>query len=178
MDQELLLSWADLGLMLLVLVSIVVGAVRGFVFEALSLAAWVIAYLAAPWLAPVVEGWLPKAANEGGWQALASVVLAFVLVLALVSVVARLLRSLIHATPLKVADRLLGSAFGLLRGLLLCLLAGVLIGFTPMRKHPAWTSSQARPLLGHVLRALGPMLPQDLHRLLDQPSLRQSTETV
>lgn len=173
MDQELLLSWADIGLACVVLVSILVGALRGFVFEALSLAAWVIAYLAAPWLAPIVEGWLPASASQGGWQALAAVVLAFVLVLVMVSILARLLRSLIHATPLKIADRLLGSGFGLLRGLLLCLLAGVLIGFTPLRKHPAWTSSQARPLLGHVLRALAPMLPQDIHRLLDQHPLRQ-----
>jgi membrane protein required for colicin V production len=172
MDQDLLLSWADLGLVGLLLISIIVGLVRGFVFEALSLAAWVIAYFAAPFLAPVVEGWLPAAAHDGGWQHLAAIVLAFVLVLVLVSIVARLLRTLIHATPLKFVDRLLGSGFGLLRGLLLCLLVGVLIGFTPLRKHPVWTESQARPLLGSALRALGPLLPQDLHRLLDQHPLQ------
>jgi membrane protein required for colicin V production len=180
-QQNLLLSWADIGLVCVLLVSIVVGLVRGFVFEALSLAAWVVAYFAAPFLAPVVVGWLPTAVHQGGWQDLAAIVLAFVLVLVLVSIVARLLRALIHATPLKFVDRLLGGGFGLLRGLLLCLLIGVLIGFTPLRKHPAWTESQARPLLGSALRALGPMLPQDLHRLLDQhplPSPQAEEKTV
>ena len=176
-QQDLLLSWADIALLLVLLVSVIVGAVRGFVFEALSLAGWVIAYLAAPFLAPVVKGWLPAAQHEGSWQELAAIVLAFVLVLLLVSLLARLLRALIHATPLKAPDRLLGSGFGLLRGALLCLLIGVLIGLTPLRSHPAWTQSQARPLLAGALRALGPLLPQDLHRLLD-PVIERAEEQL
>ncbi len=177
MPQDLLLSWADLFLVGVLLVSVVVGAVRGFVFEALSLAGWVIAYFAAPFLAPVVEGWLPADRHEGSWQDLAAIVMAFVLVLLLVSLLARLMRALIHATPLKAPDRLLGSGFGLLRGALACLLIGVLIGFTPARQHPAWTQSQARPLLAATLRALGPLLPQDLHRLLD-PVIEQAEQRI
>lgn len=176
-QHDLLLSWADLALLLVVAVSVIVGAVRGLVFEALSLGAWVVAYLAAPFLAPVVEGWLPAAEHDGGWQDLAGIVLAFVIVLLLVGLLARLLRALIHATPLKAPDRLLGSGFGLLRGVLLCLLIGVLIGFTPLRQHPAWTQSQSRPLLAGTLRALGPLLPQDLHRLLD-PVIEKAEERI
>lgn len=167
MQQELYLSWADLALAAVLLLSIIVGAVRGFVFEALSLGAWLLAYLATPFLSPVVAGWLPASVQEGGWQVLAAPVLAFVLVLVLVSLLARLLRTLLHATPLKGPDRLLGAGFGLLRGALLCLLLGVVIGFTPLRKHPAWEQSQARPLLGGTLRWLQPLLPPDLHRLLE-----------
>lgn len=176
-QQELLLSWADIALIGVLLVSVIVGIVRGFVFEALSLSGWVVAYISAPFLAPVVEAWLPADRHEGSWQDLAAVVLAFVLVLVLVSLLARLMRALIHATPLKAPDRLLGSGFGLLRGALLCLLIGVLIGFTPLRQHPAWTKSQARPLLAGTLRALGPLLPQDLHRLLD-PVIEQAEEQI
>lgn len=174
--DSLLLSWADLLLLAVLGVSVIVGALRGFVFEALSLGAWVIAYFATPFLRPLAEGWLPPADHPGDWQALAAPVLAFVAVLLLVSLLARLLRALIHATPLQAPDRLLGSGFGLLRGLLLCLLIGVLVGFTPLREHPAWTQSQARPLIGSSLRALGPLLPQDLHRLLDP--VIERTESV
>lgn len=174
MEQPLFLSWADLVLAVVLLVSFVVGAVRGFVFEALSLGAWVIAWLATPFLAPLAQGLLPPAAHEGGWQSLAGPVLAFLAVLVLVSLLARLLRALLHATPLKAPDRLLGAGFGLLRGALLCLLAGVLIGFTPLRKHPAWEQSQARPLLAGTLRWLQPLLPQDLHRLLE-PAVEPNT---
>ena len=167
-EGEFLLTWVDIGLVLVLLVSVIVGAVRGFVFEALSLAAWVLAYVAAPFLAPVVAGWLPPQAVPGGWQELAAIVLAFVIVLVLCSIAARLVRALLHATPLKAVDRLLGSGFGLLRGLLLTMLAAVLIGFTPFRKHPAWIESHARPVLAGAFQVLAPLLPQDLHRLLER----------
>ena len=98
---------------------------------------------------------------------MAAPVLAFVIVLVVVSLLARLLRALLHATPLKAPDRLLGAGFGLFRGALLCLLVGVLVGLTPLRKHPAWERSQARPLLASTLQWLQPLLPQDLHRLLE-----------
>jgi membrane protein required for colicin V production len=169
MGSEILLTWADVALAGVLLVSMVVGAVRGFVFEVLSLGAWLIAYLAAPFLAPLVQSWLPPAAHEGGWQSLAGVVGAFVLVLVLVSIAARLVRALLHATPLQAVDRLLGSAFGLLRGALLCLLAGVLIGFLPVRQHPAWTDSHARPMIAATLGLLAPLLPENLHQLLSRP---------
>ena len=167
MTEVAFLSWADLALLAVVLISVLVGALRGFVFEALSLAAWVIAYLATPFLSPVVAMALPKPEHDGAWQALAAPVLAFVAVLLLVSLLARLLRTLLHATPLKAPDRLLGAGFGVLRGALICLLLGVLIGFTPLRKHPAWERSQARPLLAGTLRVLQPLLPENLHRLLE-----------
>lgn len=168
MGEEALLTWADLALAGVVLTSLLVGAIRGLVFEVLSLGAWVVAYFSAPFLAPVVQGWLPE--GQGDWQEMASLVGAFVLVLVLVSLTARLLRSLIHATPLKGVDRLLGSGFGLVRGGLLCLLAGVLIGLTPMRSHPSWTGSHARPMIAVALQSLQPMLPKNLHHLLSRPN--------
>lgn len=174
MDQELLLTWVDLALLMVLGVSVVVGAIRGFVYEALSLAAWVVAYFASPFLAPWVQGWLPADSREAGWQGVASVVLAFVLILVLVSLVAKLLRALLHATPLKAVDRLLGCGFGLLRGVLLCLLAGVLVGMTPLRQHPTWTQSHARPVLVGVLRSLAPLLPGGLHQWLERPLLSSS----
>jgi membrane protein required for colicin V production len=175
--SEFLLTWADLALAAVLLISVVVGAVRGFILEAFSLGAWVVAYIAAPFLAPVVRGWLPPAQVQGSWQELAGVVLAFVLVLVLMSLIARLVRALIHATPLKAVDRLLGSGFGLLRGLLLCMLMGVLIGFTPLRKHPAWVDSKARPVLSSALNLLSPLLPDNLHRLLEQPTAAVDSDT-
>lgn len=168
--QEILLTWADMALLGLVLVSVVVGAFRGFVFEALSLGAWVVAYVAAPWLAPLVVTWLPMHASDKQWQPMAAMVLAFVLVLVLCGLLARLIRVLLHATPLRAVDRLLGAGFGLVRGALLCLLTAVLIGFTPFKNHPFWKDSLLRPWLAAALEVLAPLLPNDLHRLAAPPA--------
>ena len=175
--QDILLTWADLALLAVVLVSVGVGAWRGLVFEALSLAAWVVAYIAAPWLAPVVAGWLPERSAEAGWQSLAAIVLAFLLVLVLCGLVARLVRVLLHATPLQGIDRLLGAGFGLLRGGLLCLLAAVLVGLTPFKEHPVWKDSLLRPWLAATLHGLAPLLPNDLHRLVAPTAPAESPTT-
>lgn len=167
MSQSLLLSWTDLAMVGVLLISVVVGALRGFVFEILSLAGWLIAYLAAPWLAPVLRSAVPPLQGGGEAYEIGALVAAFVLVLILVAVLARLLRTLLHATPLQAVDRVLGCGFGLLRGVLLCLLAAVLIGLSPLRRHPAWEQSQARPLLHAVLAVLQPLLPASFHQLLE-----------
>lgn len=165
MNESLLISWVDIAVLLLLLISVIVGAWRGLVLEVFSLASWVVAYFAAPWIAPLIVGWLP--AKLGEWQGLAAVVAAFILILLLCGLVGRLLRLLLHATPLAFADRLLGAGFGLLRGLLFALLAAVLIGFTPFKRHPAWTESQSRPILHTLLGLAAPLLPEKLQPLLE-----------
>ena len=51
-----LTDWVLLGVLL---ASMVVGFWRGLVYEVLSLAGWVAAFVVAQWLAADVVGWLP-----------------------------------------------------------------------------------------------------------------------
>ena len=54
----------------------------------------------------------------------------------------RVLRLLVHATPLRGADRVLGAAFGLLRGVVLLLVLATVVALTPAATSPAWHRSQ------------------------------------
>ncbi|MCB1981662.1 MAG: CvpA family protein, partial [Rhodoferax sp.] len=49
----------DLAMLAVILLSVVVGLVRGLIFEVLSLAGWVVAYLVASWFAADAQAWLP-----------------------------------------------------------------------------------------------------------------------
>ncbi|MBH9553080.1 CvpA family protein [Inhella gelatinilytica] len=156
------MDWAALGV---VVVSIGVGLWRGLVLELMSLAGWVIAYFGAPWLAPALLPWIRMPQAE--WKGMAAVVLAFVIILVLWALVARLIRLLIHLTPLIWIDRALGGLFGVLRGVLLLLLLAVIIGFTPLRQHAIWTNSVSRPVLHTLLDWAAPMLPEGFKALLN-----------
>jgi membrane protein required for colicin V production len=82
-------------------------------------------------------------------------------------VLARLLRLLIHATPLTVPDRVLGAGFGLLRGVLLLLVVATLIAFLPsVQRSAAWSQSQGAAWLGLTLQGLKPLLPSEVARHL------------
>lgn len=165
MPSDPLLSVMDWAALAVLLVSIAVGLWRGLVLELMSLAGWVVAYFGAPWLAPLLLPWIRVSQAE--WKGMAAVVLAFVLILIVCSLLARLIRLLIHATPLVWMDRALGGLFGIVRGVLLLLLLTVLIGFTPLRQHPFWTESTVRPLLHGTLNAAAPLLPEGLQSLLN-----------
>lgn len=152
------MNWVDGVLLGTLLLSALVGAWRGLVFEAISLVSWVLALLAArlfgEWVALQLP-WpdLPPAVRLG---------LGFVIVLLVVRLVLKLLalglRALVQASVLSGADRLLGAVFGLLRGgLLLGLLAFGLM-LTPLREQPAWQASRTAACLMQGVVAAKPVI--------------------
>lgn len=156
------MAWVDMLLLGILAVSVGVGLWRGLVFELLSLAGWLVAYLGAPYLAPTVAGWLARLSWAEALQRGASIVLAFLLILIAWGLGARLLRLLIQASPLSGIDRLAGAGFGVLRGVLLCLLAVVLVGMTPVAQSASWQASQVVPWFAQVLAVLKPVLPDEV----------------
>jgi len=129
--MDVSLSWVDLVLLGLLLASVLLGLWRGLVFELLSLAGWVVAYFGCPYVAVYIASWLPAERMGPSLLHVASLVLGFILILIVWGLGAKLLRALIHATPLSVFDRLLGAGFGVLRGVLVCLLLVVVVSMTP-----------------------------------------------
>jgi membrane protein required for colicin V production len=82
------------------------------------------------------------------------------------ALLARLVRLLLHATPLSWPDRMLGAGFGALRGAVLLLAVATLIAFTPAAQSRDWRASQGARWLGITLSALKPLLPEPAARLL------------
>lgn len=161
-----LLGWVDLVLVAVLLLSVLVGVLRGFVFELLSLLGWVAAWFAAQWFAPQVAVWLPVGAPGSALNLGAAFALTFIAALILWTLAARLIRLLLHATPLSLVDRLLGALFGALRGLVLLLALAVVVGLTPLAKSSAWQQSRGAHWLSAALHVLMPLLPAQLSRHL------------
>jgi membrane protein required for colicin V production len=159
MDTPFSLGWTDIALLLVLLASVIVGIARGFVFELLSLLGWIAAWFAAQWLAPEVAPHLPVGAAGSALNLGAAFACVFILALLIWTLAARLVRMVIHATPLSLIDRLLGAVFGLLRGVVLLLALAVVIGLTPLAKSSAWQQSRGAAMLQSVLHGLAPLLP-------------------
>jgi membrane protein required for colicin V production len=165
-DAGFTLGWVDLGLLGLLALSVLVGLVRGFVFEALSLAGWVVAYFVAQWAAPLIGERLPIGAAGSSANHAASLVLGFFAAFIVWSILVRLLRSLIHATPLSIIDRLLGAAFGGVRGTVILLVIATVVAMTPLAQAPQWQSAHGVRLLYTVLAEIRPLLPEAAARWL------------
>lgn len=162
MDALPALNWVDLTLLAVLLVSVIVGIVRGFVFELLSLAGWVAAWIAAQWFAPQVAPHLPVGAPGSALNLGAAFAATFLAALIAWGLAARLLRMLIRATPLSAIDRVLGAAFGLVRGGVLLLAVAMVVGLTPLAKSGVWQQARGAGVLQAALQGLLPLLPPEV----------------
>lgn len=156
---------ADLAMLVVLLLSMALGAWRGLIFEVMSLLGWLAAYLAAHWFSASLAPHVPVGSPGSPLNHAAAFALAFIAALIVWGLLARLLKMLVHATPLSGVDRLLGALFGVLRGGVLLLAAAAVVMRTPWAETPTWQQSAGAAVLRVVLTGLKPALPK---RIADQ----------
>ena len=160
--MTLQLGWVDIGLAIFLALSVVIGLMRGFVFELLSLAGWFAAYFAARWFTPQCQSYIPLGEPGSALNYGATFACVFLLALVVWGVAARLVRALIRATPLSPIDRVLGAGFGLLRGLVVLLVLATVVGVSPLAKSMAWQQSQGAVWLNALLHGLRPVFTNEV----------------
>lgn len=148
------------------LASVLVGAWRGLVFEVLSLLSWIAAFVLAQWLALDVARYLPMGGASEMVRYGAGFLLVFIATAMFGGLLASLLKKLMASVGLRPVDRVLGSAFGAVRGVLLLLLATLLAAMTPFKSSAAWQESQGVALSLAVLHGIQPSLPRELVKYL------------
>jgi membrane protein required for colicin V production len=157
------LDYAVLGVLAL---STAWGAWRGLVREVISLAGWVLAFVAAnvfseP-LADALAGWI----SNPEVRAIVAFVAVFVVVLTLITLAAIVLSKALKSTGLRGLDRVLGGLFGVARGVLIAVLFALVAGLTSFPQQPTWTASWSGPMLGRTAVELKPWLPPALAQRL------------
>jgi membrane protein required for colicin V production len=160
---DLQLGWVDLVLLAVFLLSVLIGLWRGFVFEIVSLMGWLVAFVIANSAGPFLADLIPLGDADGKLRLWAAYILVFVLVLVTCTLLARMLRALIAATPLSFVDRLLGGVFGVARGMLILVVVGTLVMLSPYANSTTWKTSHGALWLGLALEGLKPVLPQSLN---------------
>lgn len=152
----MILNALDWVLLAVVVLSMLLGIVRGFVREVISLAGWVVGIWLALRYAASVGSFAPFAAD---WPMLRTAVAAILIVVGCVFAAALtgwVVRELLAAAKLSAADRTLGGLFGLARGALIIALAVFVVRDTALNREPLWRESlmlpQIEAALGLALR--------------------------
>jgi membrane protein required for colicin V production len=140
--------------------SLLLGAWRGLVYEVLSVISWIAAFVIAQWLAPDAAALLPvQRAPEAGRYA-AGFLVVFIGVVFAGALLAWVTKKMVQAVGLRPIDRLLGAGFGVVRGVVLLLVAAVVINMSPARRATWWTGSKGGEVSIAALRGLKPALPE------------------
>jgi membrane protein required for colicin V production len=157
------LDWIFAAVLLL---SILLGAWRGLVYEVLSLINWIVAFVVAQWLALDMAQRLPMSGASDTVRYAAGFVLVFIASVLVGGLIAAVVKKLIVTVGLRPVDRVLGAVFGLTRGMLLLLLVTVLVNMTTLKDSTAWQESVGVRVALVALKAIKPALPRDLDRFL------------
>ena len=157
------LDWVFLAILL---ASFLLGAWRGLVYEVLSVASWVAAFLLAQLFAPDVAAALPMGQAPEMARYAAAFVLVFIIVVFAGGLIAWVTKKLVEAVGLRPVDRTLGAAFGLLRGVVLLMAIAVVVNMSPLRRGEWWMESKGAAMSTMAVMQLKPVLPERFGRYL------------
>lgn len=157
----LLTDWVLLTLLAL---SVLLGLWRGLMFEVLSVLGWVAAFLLAQAWADDVVPWLPIDGLAPPLQLAIGFALVFIAIAFVGGLVAWGVQKLVASVGLRPVDRVLGGAFGLVRGAVILLAIALVVTITQMQNAPWWRDSPTAGLLGSTLHSVKPLLPGALAR--------------
>ena len=156
------MAWIDIAIVALIVLSAVLSLFRGFIKEALALASWLVALWVAMIfyqdLAAVLEPWV----NEPSIRNIAAFSVLFVCVLLLGALVNYLTSKLVTRTGLAGTDRLLGTLFGLARGVVIVAILVLFAGLTPMPQDSWWQNSQLLGYFQELALWMRDYLPSDI----------------
>lgn len=140
-------------------ISVIWGAWHGFVREVISLAGWVIAFVAANLFAAPLAEHLPETISQPELRTLIAFVALFLLALTATTLVGLLLSRIAQAVGLGGLDRTLGGVFGLARALLIAVAFALLAGLTRLPLHPIWKDSASGEPLARTALYVKQWLP-------------------
>lgn len=157
------MSVLDLLLIIILGASVVTGFKAGFARVGIGFCAAVAAVIFGFWLYAIPAGWLRVAIHSQPLANLFGFIIVFTVVVTIGAIVAKLVSLVFKWTGLSGIDRVLGGAFGLVRGAVVAVaLVAVLIAFAP-RPLPNWiVTSRLLPYAVDGSNLLASLAPADL----------------
>ena len=151
------MTFFDYSVLFILGASVLISTMRGVIKEILSLAGWVIAFWVANAWGVTLAPFIPLSGQAV--RLIAAFIALFIGVHLLMWVVTIVIDSVIKATGLKLADRGLGSLFGLARGCVIVLALMLVCGLTSLPQQPFWRNAVSRPVIESVALSIKPFLP-------------------
>ncbi len=137
--------WIDYTIIALILISSVIGLLRGFIREAFSLVIWVIAIWVGLTFSREFSSFLEDLMSIPSARIATAFAILFFVTLILGALISYLLGELVNKTGLTGSDRFAGMIFGIARGLVVVAIIVMLAGLTPLPEDSWWKESALIP---------------------------------
>jgi membrane protein required for colicin V production len=154
------MNWLDILLAVILLISILGGLRKGFSREIIGLAAALIGLLLASQFYRLAGKPLKPYIPQESLSSVAGFLGIFLGVLIVGSIVSSLVRRILKTAGLSTIDRLLGAAYGLVRGSLVAL--AIIVGLTTFTSSQAVVQSRMAPYLIEASGLVAKVAPREL----------------
>ena len=141
------------------------GLLKGLVRELMSIAAWVVAFFAAPIFGKTVGSLIPVLDLSQWLQDAAGYAIVVIAVLILSTILAQRMRQLVSFIGLGVLDRLLGAAFATVAAVVVLLISTACINMSSFKNNPEWTRANVAPVLEQLLAQVAPFFFSELRKV-------------
>lgn len=156
---DLHMNWVDISIFVIISLSVLVGVVRGFIREALSLLVWGLAFWVALEYTPKLAGLFADTITASSPRLVISFAVLFLATLILGGVIGYIINKLVRKTSLSSLDRSIGMLFGLARGVVVIVVLVMVINVTPLARAPWWEASIFVDYFQILLTWVGDVLP-------------------
>lgn len=154
------MTHVDLAIVGVVLLSVLIGAWRGFVRELLGLGAWVLAIAMSWWLSVPAAQWLQPYIDAPSIRVAVAGAVLFVLGMIIGGLITALGSRVVRDSWFSGPDHTLGGVLGVLRGLILILALVWVLHRTPAVDNTWWHQSVLIPPLEELALLAEHLLPQ------------------
>lgn len=156
------LNWLDYAIIGIILFSLGISVLRGFMREACSLATWLLAVVITARFSPAASDLLTQWIDTPALRMVTAGIALFVMVWIIGALSTFLIGQLVDVTGLSKTDRLIGAVFGLARGILV-VSALILLGSVTTAPHkPWWSQSVLIPDFNPFVHTLQHLLPKEM----------------
>lgn len=152
----------DVAISAFFIISILIGLYRGFIKEALSVVAWVLAAVVAFTFGELVSAYIKPFIKQEPLNLAVAYVVVFLIAIIILSIIAHVVSQLFASFGMKGIDRTLGGVFGVLRAALVVAML-ILVGrFMAMDNQQWWTDSGILEYFEPTAEWLKSYLPADV----------------
>jgi membrane protein required for colicin V production len=168
----------DYIILVIVIVSAIMGLVRGFLREAIAVVTWFLAIVLAWNFAPSLEPHLGGVLVGSPLRIWAARALIFVGILLLGGAVATIVSHYVRVSMFAGMDRFLGLLFGIVRGIVIIGAFTIAVQALRMDQDEEWKDSKLMPYAAGVAGVLRGLVGEKLERLEKNLNSRAPLETT
>jgi len=161
-------NYIDIAIVVVILITALIGFMRGLVWMAVFLATWTTAILLVIKYKDVLAAELPIKLSSDVAQTGLAALLIFIAVLIIGSIINYLFNKVITAVGLGAFDRILGTGLGIALGALAVTLLTMLLGVTELPDQDVWKTSQFIPKFLEGAEWIKTLIPADFNGYIDQ----------